>query len=124
MKTQVLNIDQQSLDLAKKYIADGDVVAFPTETVYGLGANAFNEVAVKKIFEAKGRPSDNPLIVHVADKQQVYAIASEVTQDAISVMDKLMPGPITIVLKKQSTIPDCVTGGLDTVAIRMPSSVI
>lgn len=122
MKTQVLNIDEKSLQIAKEYIANGDVVAFPTETVYGLGANAFNEVAVKKIFEAKGRPSDNPLIVHVADKQAVYGIASEVTDDAVKVMDSLMPGPITIVLKKQSTIPDCVTGGLDTVAIRMPSS--
>ncbi|MBE5748916.1 MAG: threonylcarbamoyl-AMP synthase [Clostridiales bacterium] len=121
-KTQVLSIDQQSLEIAKKYIADGEVVAFPTETVYGLGANAFNETAVKKIFVAKGRPSDNPLIVHVADKQQVYSIASEVTADALRVMDCLMPGPITIVLKKQSTIPHCVTGGLDTVAIRMPSS--
>ncbi|MBQ9715426.1 MAG: threonylcarbamoyl-AMP synthase [Clostridia bacterium] len=122
MDTQVLNIDKQSLDLAKKYIADGQVVAFPTETVYGLGANAFDEVAVKKIFVAKGRPSDNPLIVHVADKQAVYSIASHVTDDAVKVMDKLMPGPITMVLKKQSTIPHCVTGGLDTVAIRMPSS--
>ena len=122
MKTQVLNIDEKSLKIAKEYIANGDVVAFPTETVYGLGANAFNQDAVKKIFEAKGRPSDNPLIVHVANKQQVYDIASEVNQDAVKVMDGLMPGPITIVLKKQSSIPHCVTGGLDTVAIRMPSS--
>jgi len=123
MKTQVLDITKESLELAKKYILQGDVVAFPTETVYGLGANAFNESAVKKIFEAKGRPSDNPLIVHIADKNDVYKIASEVTDDAIKVMDSLMPGPITVVLKKQSTIPDCVTGNLPTVAIRMPSSV-
>ncbi len=122
METLVLDINKDSLALAKRLIKSGEVVAFPTETVYGLGADVFNESAVKKIYEAKGRPSDNPLIVHVADTGGVYAVAQEVTPDAAKIISSLMPGPVTIVLKKKSSVPDTVTAGLDTVAIRMPLS--
>ena len=122
MDTSILDIDANSLALAAKLISGGDIVAFPTETVYGLGANAFDECAVKKIYQAKGRPSDNPLIVHIADKALIEKICLKVSDDAKKVMDSLMPGPITIVLEKNGKIPDCVTGGLNTVAVRMPSS--
>lgn len=122
MKTLALDINEESLSLAKKFIEQGETVAFPTETVYGLGANAFDENAVKKIFAAKGRPSDNPLIVHIADASLIENIAAEVSPDAKKIISSLMPGPITVVLNKQKCIPDCVTGGLPTVAVRMPSS--
>lgn len=122
MKTLALEINDESLILARKLIEQGETVAFPTETVYGLGANAFDEIAVKKIFVAKGRPSDNPLIVHIADANLIEDIASEVSGDAKKIIEKLMPGAITIVLNKKQCIPDCVTGGLNTVAVRMPSS--
>ena len=122
MKTLILDINKDSLALAAKLIKDGEIVAFPTETVYGLGANVFDENAVKKIYEAKGRPGDNPLIAHVADADGVYSVAAEVTEDAMKIMRGLMPGPVTMVLKKKSSVPDAVTAGLDTVAIRMPLS--
>ena len=117
-----MDIDAKSLALAAKLISGGDIVAFPTETVYGLGANAFDECAVKKIYQAKGRPGDNPLIVHIADKALIEKICLNVSDDAKKIMHSLMPGPITIVLEKNGKIPDCVTGGLNTVAVRMPSS--
>lgn len=122
MKTQILDINPDSLALAKKLIEEGQTVAFPTETVYGLGADALNERAVKKIFEAKGRPSDNPLIAHICKSGDVEKVAQNISDDARKVMDRLMPGPITIVLKKLPCVPDVATGGLDTVAVRMPSS--
>ena len=122
MKTLILDINKDSLALAAKLIKDGEIVAFPTETVYGLGANVFDENAVKKIYEAKGRPGDDPLIAHVADADGVYSVAAEVTEDAMKIMRGLMPGPVTMVLKKKSSVPDTVTAGLDTVAIRMPLS--
>lgn len=122
MKTLVCDFTHENLSKARELILMGEVVAFPTETVYGLGADAFDPNAVKKIFEAKGRPADNPLIVHVATKQAAYDVAQEVTADAEKILSTLMPGPITVVLKKQKRVPDEVTAGLDTVAIRMPSS--
>jgi L-threonylcarbamoyladenylate synthase len=102
-------------------LSNGELVAFPTETVYGLGANAYMASAVNKIFEAKGRPSDNPLIVHIADFSELDEVASEVTDVARRLTDEFWPGPLTVVLKKSSAIPDEVTCGLDTVAIRMPA---
>ena len=102
-------------------LADGKTVIFPTETVYGLGANALDEDAAIKIYQAKGRPSDNPLLVHVADKEDVYDLVENVDDRAKLLMDKFWPGPLTIVFKKKAIIPDRTSGGLDTVAIRMPS---
>ena len=120
METLVLK-GREALEKGAEYIADGQVVAFPTETVYGLGADAFNEDAVKKIFEAKGRPSDNPLIVHIADKDGLNGLVREIPDGAKAVMDRFMPGPITVIMKKGEKVPESVTAGLDTVGIRMPS---
>ncbi len=120
--TQLLHFNQEDLQTAGRLIREGQLVAFPTETVYGLGANAFDEQAIKNTYVAKGRPSDNPIIVHVWCKEQIYQVAREVSQDAEKIIDNLMPGSVTIVLPKQPTISDCITAGLDTVAIRMPLS--
>ena len=95
---------------------------FPTETVYGLGANALDEEAVAKIFKAKGRPQDNPLIVHLADKKDIKLYTKDISQDAEKIIQHFMPGAITIVLEKQTCIPDNVSAGLDTIGIRVPSS--
>lgn len=121
MKTIIFN--ENNLEQAGKLIRDGGVVAFPTETVYGLGADAMNPEAVKKIFSAKGRPSDNPLIVHIADKKDISKIAREIPYEAEKIIDRFMPGPITVILKKQPGIPNEVTAGLDTVGIRFPSNI-
>lgn len=120
MKTEVLEINQTSLKKAGELIRSGEVVAFPTETVYGLGADVFNEAAVKKIFDAKNRPMDNPLIVHVAQKEDILKVAREIPSNAQLLIDKFIPGPITLVLPKRKEIPLCVTGGIDTVGIRIP----
>jgi len=99
-------------------------VAFPTETVYGLGADALNGDAVKQIFAAKGRPLDNPIIVHIASAADLKALASHVPEVAGLLIDKFWPGPLTLILKKSPHVPDDVTGGLDTVAVRMPRNKI
>lgn len=122
MQTKLLNFTDEHLQLAGELIRQGKLVAFPTETVYGLGANAFDEQAVLSTFTAKGRPSDNPLIVHIYDKSQVWQIAREVSPDAQKIIDQIMPASITIVLPKKANISDAITAGLDTVAIRMPKS--
>ena len=109
---------------ASKIIKEGGVVVFPTETVYGLGANAFDEEAVKKIFIAKGRPQDNPLIVHISSLDDVSKIAESVPELFYKLAKEFMPGPITIILKKSKSIPDIVTAGGDTVGIRMPNNEI
>ncbi|MCD4704009.1 MAG: threonylcarbamoyl-AMP synthase [Methanosarcinaceae archaeon] len=101
-------------------IQEGGTVAFPTETVYGLGADALNPDAVLKIFEAKGRPADNPLIVHVADRKQCTELAQDIPEMASRLMDAFWPGPLTLILKCKTIIPDITTGGLDTVGLRMP----
>ncbi|MCR4688049.1 MAG: threonylcarbamoyl-AMP synthase [Saccharofermentans sp.] len=113
--------DEEGIRDCAMHLKDGETVAFPTETVYGLGANAFDAEAVKRIFEAKGRPGDNPLICHIANKDQIQDIVSEVTPLAEKLIDAFMPGPITIIMKKSEAIPDTVTAGLDTVGVRMPS---
>ena len=122
MKTNILEICDENLKTAAEIIKSGGLVAFPTETVYGLGANAFNEKAVSDIFKAKGRPSDNPLIVHVNNKEMINMVA-EYDENTSKLIDAFMPGSLTIVMKKKSVVPDIVTAGLDTVAIRMPLSI-
>lgn len=122
MKTFIRRLNFVSLFHAKKLILSGQVVAFPTETVYGLGASVFDESAIAKIFVAKGRPQDNPLIAHISDKKQISQLASRITSDAQKIIDNFMPGSITVVLPKRNNVPDRATGGLSTVAIRMPES--
>lgn len=116
--------DYDVLNSAAESLREGSLVAFPTETVYGLGANALNESAVKEIFIAKGRPQDNPLIVHVAKKEDIKKLVKEVTPVASKIIENLMPGPITIVLYKNDTVPDVVTAGGKTIAIRIPENEI
>ena len=120
MKTQLLPATSEALALAARLLTDGQLVAFPTETVYGLGAHAMDAQAVRGIFEAKGRPGDNPLIVHIHDRSQLDAICT-VNDAAIRLMDAFWPGPLTIILPRKAAVPDAVTAGLDTVAVRMPS---
>ena len=105
---------------AAAFIRRGQIVAFPTETVYGLGADAFNPDAVRAIFEAKGRPQDNPLIVHVADRAQIKQVARRIPPVARTLLDAFVPGPLTLILPKHARVPDGVTAGLDTVGVRMP----
>ena len=121
MKTEVLK-GRKAIDKGAELINRGEIVAFPTETVYGLGANAFNEEGVKKIFQAKGRPSDNPLIVHIADKKDIYKVAENVSAVAQKLIEAFMPGPITIVLPKRKEIGNTVTAGLNTVGVRCPEN--
>lgn len=120
MKTEILPLNSSSAKKAAELIHSGNVVAFPTETVYGLGASVFDEEAVKKIFAAKGRPADNPLIVHVASKDKICTVASEIPKKAQIAIDTFMPGPITVVLPKRKEISPLVTGGKDTVGVRIP----
>jgi len=98
----------------------GGVVAFPTETVYGLGASAWNPSAVKKVFDIKRRPSDNPLIVHISNYSQLVSLTAEIPQDSRILMQKFWPGPLTLIFEKRSRVPDIVSGGLNSVAVRMP----
>ncbi len=123
METKLLSASDRDIEKAGAVIRSGGLVAFPTETVYGLGASAFDAEAAAKIYAAKGRPSDNPLIVHICDKSQIRGIVKEIPDSAKIVIDKFMPGPVTIILKKNKKIPDEVTAGLDTVAIRFPSHI-
>lgn len=118
------NINTEELEEVVNLIKRGEIIVFPTETVYGIGADCFNEKAVKKIFEAKGRPSDNPLIVHIADKQDIKKVAKISNELEQKLIDKFMPGPITIILKKNENLPNIVCAGLDTVGVRMPSEKI
>ncbi|MBQ8412702.1 MAG: threonylcarbamoyl-AMP synthase [Lachnospiraceae bacterium] len=110
-----------SIQQAVEILKAGGLVASPTETVYGLGANALDAEASAKIYAAKGRPSDNPLIVHIADTADVYKLATEVPEKAVMLMEAFWPGPLTIILPKKDIVPEGTTGGLQTVALRMPS---
>ena len=126
METQVRRlsysqIDETMIEEAGRIIRKGGLVAFPTETVYGLGGDALNPESSKKIYAAKGRPSDNPLIVHIADKQDLYRIVREVPEKAKKLMEAFWPGPLTMIFYKNELVPQATTGGLDTVAVRMPS---
>lgn len=120
MKTALLKASSRTIAQAAAILRDGDLVAFPTETVYGLGADAFNPQAVAKIFKAKGRPSDNPLIVHIASKKDLMLVVRSVPPFARLLIDRFWPGPLTLVLPKTGLVPKMATGGLDTVAVRMP----
>jgi L-threonylcarbamoyladenylate synthase len=108
------------VDAAAEILAKGGTVAFPTETVYGLGANALDPVAVAKIYKAKGRPSDNPIIVHIAKASDITQLTTKLTPTIVKLTDEFWPGPLTLVLPKTAAVPDIVTGGLPTVGIRMP----
>ncbi|MFH1552864.1 MAG: L-threonylcarbamoyladenylate synthase [Candidatus Omnitrophota bacterium] len=123
-KIDPLNIDLDLIKQAVEVIHNRGLVAFPTETVYGLGANAFEPRAVTGIFEAKKRPLDDPLIVHITDPKDLHTLAEEVPPEAERLVSRFWPGPLTVVLKKREVVPDLVTTGLDTVAIRMPSNTI
>ena len=118
-----LYIESNDLDYlsATKLLKSGGLIAFPTETVYGLGGNALDKNASKKIYAAKGRPCDNPLIIHISKISDVHLLASDVPNKALLLMEAFWPGPLTIVLNKSSIVPNETTGGLGTVALRMPS---
>lgn len=129
METKVIKIHEDKLqsEILKECgeaLMNGKLVVFPTETVYGLGANALNQEAVKKIFEAKGRPQDNPLIVHISELEEIKPLVKEVPEIAHKLMEKFWPGPMTIILPKSDLIPNRTSGGLDSVGIRMPSNKI
>ena len=119
-----LNIDdisKEAITRAGDIIKNGGLVAFPTETVYGLGGDGLNRESSMKIYEAKGRPSDNPLIIHIADIKDLFTITTNVSDKALALAEKFWPGPLTMILPKSNIIPNEVCAGLDTVAIRMPS---
>lgn len=123
MNTLIIDkTDEKSLLPAAEIIKKGGIVAFPTETVYGLGASAYNENAIKKIYKAKGRPSDNPLIVHISGIEEITKVAREIPENARKLLEKFAPGPFTLILKKQPDIPGIVTAGLDTVGVRIPKN--
>ena len=122
METKILTTDKNDIKQAAAIIKRGGLVAFPTETVYGLGANALDEKAVAGIYEAKGRPSDNPMIVHIARASDIGQLTPMLSADIVALIDNFWPGPLTMVLKKKEGVPDRTTGGLDTVAVRMPDS--
>jgi len=114
-----LELEENQIKL-KETFEQGNLVIFPTETVYGIGANGLNPEASKKIYQAKGRPSDNPLILHIADKNDVFKYVKSLSQDAEKLMDAFWPGPLTMVLEKTELVPKETTGGLETVAVRFP----
>lgn len=129
METIVKKINADAMESedfleAVKILRSGGLVAFPTETVYGLGGDAFDPTAAKRIYAAKGRPSDNPLIVHIADIGELEGLCENIPATAYSLADAFWPGPLTMILQKKACIPTETTGGLDTVAIRMPSNPI
>ena len=123
MNTLLLSsLDTKTPDLAAEMIRRGDLVAIPTETVYGLGANGLDESAVAKIFEAKGRPQDNPLILHISGPEQIELFCHHIPQKAYDLAEAFWPGPLTIVLPARDVVPKRTTGGLDTVAVRCPDN--
>ena len=125
-KTLIKKIDPEHFDdielaCAVSILKSGGLVAFPTETVYGLGGNAYDSTASARIYAAKGRPSDNPLIVHISSFEEIYPLVKEVPKDAKKLAESFWPGPLTMILEKSEAVPKETTGGLDTVAVRMPS---
>lgn len=121
METKKFLPDSEGINRAAALLKAGEVVAIPTETVYGLAANALDPTAVEKIFAAKGRPSDNPLIVHISDISHIYKYAETVPEAAVKLAEAFMPGPVTMVLPKADIIPMTTSGGLSTVGIRFPA---
>lgn len=129
METKIIKIDQENyfnkiLNYPAKVLKEGGLVAFPTETVYGLGCNALDEEAIGKIFEVKGRPGDNPLIIHISEIEMLDELVKDYSGIVKKVISKFWPGPLTIVFKSSDIVPSIVTAGLDTVAVRMPSNAI
>lgn len=124
IKIEKDQIDDKLLSEAARLIQEGGLVAFPTETVYGLGANALDRQAAKKIYSAKGRPSDNPLIVHISRPKELKPLVKEISQAGKKLMEAYWPGPLTLIFPKSHLVPDETTGGLDTVAVRMPADPI
>ncbi len=120
VKINPINPEKEIIEKAADIIKSGGLVAFPTETVYGLGADAKNDESCRKIYLAKGRPSDNPLIVHISNMEQLYDVASNIPENITNIMNKIWPGPLTVVLPK-GKVGNVATGGLDTVAVRMPA---
>ncbi len=116
------NINMDLIEKAAGILRKGGLVAFPTETVYGLGADGLNASACKKIYEAKGRPSDNPLILHIGNISQLKDIVCDIPECAVKIIDRFWPGPVTLVFRKKPIVPDSVSGGLNTVAVRFPSN--
>lgn len=114
-------IDETIMEEAGRLIAEGELVAFPTETVYGLGGDALHPGSCRKIYAAKGRPSDNPLIVHIADFSDMERVAREVPEAARKLAGAFWPGPLTMIVWKSDAVPMATTGGMDTVAVRMPN---
>ncbi|MGQ9459626.1 MAG: L-threonylcarbamoyladenylate synthase [Candidatus Bathyarchaeaceae archaeon] len=122
IKVNAQQPETDKIRVAAHLIRKGGIVAFPTETVYGLGADALNPKAVMKVFKAKKRPPDNPIIVHIANKEDVYRLARDVPETAEKLMARFWPGPLTLILKRSKLVPDITVVGLDTIAIRMPSN--
>jgi len=129
METKIYTLNEENIDLniikeAGEVLKNGGLVAFPTETVYGLGGDALNPDSSKKIYAAKGRPSDNPLIVHITNLKALKKIVKDIPNDALKLADKFWPGPLTMIFNKNDVVPKETTGGLETVAVRMPSNKI
>lgn len=129
METKVIKIDREHPDKellreAGRLLKEGALVAFPTETVYGLGGDGLQETAAERIYAAKGRPSDNPLILHIAEVSDIEKLAVDIPELAYRMAERFWPGPLTMILKKSELVPYATTGGLDTVAVRMPSDEI
>ncbi|MBU4539574.1 MAG: threonylcarbamoyl-AMP synthase, partial [Bacteroidetes bacterium] len=125
--TIIYDVDKKNpqaaiIQRAAEIIKEGGLVAFPTETVYGLGADAYNPMAVKRVFEVKKRPLSNPLIVHIAEMKDLLKLGEDVGSDALALASKFWPGPLTLVVKRNLSLPDIVTSGGDTIAIRMPDN--
>lgn len=125
MQTKIVKIDEKNIDKnlledLAKIIRDKGLVAIPTETVYGLACNGLDQEAVEKVFKAKNRPMDNPLILHISEIDDIHPLIKEIKKEDLDILKKLWPGPLTVILKKSELIPDGVSAGLDTVAIRLP----
>ena len=126
INTKIIKVEKNTdmdnlIKPAADCLRDGGLVAFPTETVYGLGGNALLGQSAEKIYRVKGRPSDNPLIVHISDPDEAGKIGEQIPDSFYQLAEAFWPGPLTMIVRKRAEIPDSVTGGLDTVAIRMPS---
>ena len=122
MKTLVLRDNSEDIAKAADILKKGGLVAFPTETVYGLGADALNPSAVAAVYAAKGRPSDNPMIVHIADSEALSDLTDDMTEDMKKLIGVFWPGPMTMIVRRKPAVPDVTTGGLDTVGVRLPSN--
>ncbi len=124
METLILEPTEENLALAGEMLREGKLVAFPTETVYGLGANALDPEAVKKVYEAKGRPSDNPMIVHISRASDIGQLTPMLSEGIVSLIDHFWPGPLTLVVKKKPGVPSVTAGGLETIGVRIPDEKI